>query len=1245
MRFFSRLQVRLVWLILFILLPALALTLYTAAEQGRIAAEAAQQQALRLAQLVAVEQNELVESVEHLLIALAQLPEVRNGDREACNALFATLTEQYQRYTNFYMVDANGDTICSGLPAPEGFNIRDQVWFQRAMQTRGFSVGDYALGALTGRPVISFSYPVFDAEGNIQYQVGTSLDLRVVENFVSGIELPEGARFTVIDHNGTILYRYPAAEEWIGQPWPDRRLVETVVSQGTGTAEGPGLTGNNRLFGFASLDAANGSAYVIVSIPQEVAFAEANRLLVQNLFGLGFVGIVTLAAAWLGTRLFVGRQVRALVDGAEKLAKGDLQARVDMQSVQDTYELSELASAFNDMADSLEQRQRELEQARDTLETKVRERTADLAFLEEASTLLASSLDYETTLASVAQLAVPQIGDWCAVSIVEEGVVKQLTVAHVDPAKIEFVRQLQERYPPDRDAPHGLYKVIRSGQPELYPDIPDELLAAAAQDDEHLQLMRQLGLVSAMTVPLIARGRVLGTIGLATAESGRHYSQDDLRLAEELARRAATAVDHARLYREANEQRQHLQITLASIGDAVIATDAEGCVTFMNAVAESLTGWRQTEAEGKPLREVFRIVNETTLQEVESPVVKVIRKGVIVGLANHTILIARDGRRIPIDDSGAPIKDEQGAIIGVVLVFRDVTERRRTETEIREQREIIETVNRVGQMLSAELDLEKLVQSVTDAATELSGAQFGAFFYNVLDERGESYMLYTISGVPREKFADFPMPRNTDLFGPTFRGESVVRLDNVKEDPRYGNNPPYQGMPEGHLPVTSYLAVPVISRSGEVLGGLFFGHSDAGVFKEREEQIVVGLAAQAAIALDNARLYRDMREQRVLAEALRDTAMSLNSSLELSDVLDHILAQTGRVVPHDYADVMFVEDEFVHVVRSRGYAGHGLAESEEAMQQLRLRIADCANLQWIIEHKQPFAIPDIEAYEGWLDIPESRLARSHLGVPILIDGEVIGILNLNSVTPGFFTAAHGERLKAFADQAAVAIKNARLYQQAQDAAALEERQRLARDLHDAVSQTLFSANVMAEALPRLWKRQPEKGLEKLTQLSQLIRGASAEMRSLLLELRPTMVVNTPLADLLTQLADAIKGRMRIDIALNLHVKEEPSLPPDVHVALYRIAQESLNNVVKHGQASRVTIELHSEAKRVEIRLTDNGRGFDPNNHRSSGFGLTMMRERAQSIGATLDIKSAVGQGTAIKVVWKAPKTATANSPS
>lgn len=191
---------------------------------------------------------------------------------------------------------------------------------------------------------------------------------------------------------------------------------------------------------------------------------------------------------------------------------------------------------------------------------------------------------------------------------------------------------------------------------------------------------------------------------------------------------------------------------------------------------------------------------------------------------------------------------------------KEIRERRRTETALRK-------TQGVGRVVSAELDVPKVVDAVTDAATELTGAAFGAFFYNSADAAGESYMLYSLAGAPIEAFQHFANPRATALFGPTFEGEAPIRIADVHDDPRFGKSSPYYGLPEGHLPVTSYLAVPVISRSGEVWGGLFFGHPEAGRFTESHEEIAVGLAAQAAIAMDNARLYEEERQARAAAQA------------------------------------------------------------------------------------------------------------------------------------------------------------------------------------------------------------------------------------------------------------------------------------------------------------------------------------------------------------------------------------------
>ena len=213
-----------------------------------------------------------------------------------------------------------------------------------------------------------------------------------------------------------------------------------------------------------------------------------------------------------------------------------------------------------------------------------------------------------------------------------------------------------------------------------------------------------------------------------------------------------------------------------------------------------------------------------------------------------------------------------------------------------------EALHSVGSAIAGRLELQEVVQLATDAARELTPAAFGAFFYNVISPSGESYMLYALSGVERSAFERFPMPRNTEIFAPTFNGEGLVRLDDVLADPRYGRSAPYHGMPEGHLPVRSYLAVPVITSNGEVAGGLLFGHPEPGMFSADDERMVEGIAAQSAIAIENARLYQERtRTAQTLQRALLPPHLPQIAGLELA--AGYRAAGEGNEVGGDFYDV------------------------------------------------------------------------------------------------------------------------------------------------------------------------------------------------------------------------------------------------------------------------------------------------------------------------------------------------------
>ncbi|WP_345948783.1 PAS domain S-box protein [Mucilaginibacter sp. PAMB04274] len=306
--------------------------------------------------------------------------------------------------------------------------------------------------------------------------------------------------------------------------------------------------------------------------------------------------------------------------------------------------------------------------------------------------------------------------------------------------------------------------------------------------------------------------------------------------------------------KKAYEHQARLAAIVDTSDDTILSKTLEGIITSWNNAAEAMFGYTADEVIGK---HISILIPQSRLKEEEYIIGQIAQNKRVDHF--ETIRISKYGREIPISLSVSPILDHNGQVIGASKIARDISIQKTVDENTRSYTRRLEIINTVIKVIAEELDLNKILQKVTDITTELTGAEFGAFFYNAVDESGESYLLYTLSGAPREAFERFGMPRNTAVFHATFSGEGVVRVGDITKDLRYGHNPPHNGMPAGHLPVVSYLAVPVILRSGEVIGGLFFGHSKAGVFTSEHESLVGPIAAQAAIGLDNAKLYKEVK--------------------------------------------------------------------------------------------------------------------------------------------------------------------------------------------------------------------------------------------------------------------------------------------------------------------------------------------------------------------------------------------------
>jgi nitrate/nitrite-specific signal transduction histidine kinase len=356
----------------------------------------------------------------------------------------------------------------------------------------------------------------------------------------------------------------------------------------------------------------------------------------------------------------------------------------------------------------------------------------------------------------------------------------------------------------------------------------------------------------------------------------------------------------------------------------------------------------------------------------------------------------------------------------------------------------------------------------------------------------------------------------------------------------------------------------------------------------------------------------------VVSETLSIDHILENALTELLDIMSFESGVAFRIRP---------EPSFqIHVVTYQGMpdAWADVFRAQTADDWWEWRVTD---------RPQAWASEDFPAGH-MADMLRDAGVRTIVSVPLSSKGLLLGAISLASQQDRLLSPEELSLLSSVGQQVGVALDNARLYEEAEKAAAAAERSRLARDLHDAVSQTLFSSALIAEVLPKIWEKNPDEGRRRLEELRQLTRGALAEMRALLLELRPAALEQGELSDLLRQLSEAVTGRARIPVTIE--VEGQRPLPPDVQVALYRIAQETLNNVAKHAHATKVTVNLRMSAERVTLTISDDGVGFNPGEVSSEHLGVSIMRERAEAVGAHLSIRSEQSKGTQVEAVWNEP---------
>ena len=610
-----------------------------------------------------------------------------------------------------------------------------------------------------------------------------------------------------------------------------------------------------------------------------------------------------------------------------------------------------------------------------------------------------------------------------------------------------------------------------------------------------------------------------------------------------------------------------------------------------------------------------------------------------------------------------------GEFLGMIGVNVDITETRRAEKALLTETRNLAVLNRTGAAIAAELDLDRVVQMVTDAGVELTGAQFGAFFYNVLDNNGDSYMLYTLSGVPREAFSKFPMPRATGVFQPTFHGEGVLRSEDILQDHRYGRNAPYQGMPEGHLPVRSYLAVPVTSRSGEVIGGLFFGHEEPGVFKEDHETLLQGIAGQAAIAIDNARLFqaaqRELQERRRVEEALRQSEEKFRA---IANSIDQMIWATRPDGYHDYFNQRWYEYTGIPEgsTDGAGWSGmfhpddrdrawsvwrHSLATGEPYHIEYRLRHRS-GSYRWVLGRAQPVRDGQgrITRWFGTCtDIHDLKEAQEELRESreraLRTEAETRRLAAILAERVAELDAAN-EEIQRFAYIVSHDLR-APLVNVMGFTSELESAQAEIERFYQTVSQihpNLISADIrtvieedLSEAIGFI-----RTSTVKMDKLINAILKLSREGRRVLAPERLDM------GQLLEGHRQSQAHRLQ-ERGAELIIETAPELVSD-RLVIEQIFGNLIDNAVKYlnpDRPGRITVrgsELGPNLVRYQIE--DNGRGIDPKDfdrifdlfRRSGvqdqpgeGIGLAHVRALVRRLGGTISVSSRLGEGSTFTV--------------
>jgi PAS domain S-box-containing protein len=767
-------------------------------------------------------------------------------------------------------------------------------------------------------------------------------------------------------------------------------------------------------------------------------------------------------------------------------------------------------------------------------------------------------------------------------------------------------------------------------------------------DPAELALLQEVGDQALLMVPMISNGETLGLIELSDCRAERPFTETEITLAQLLANQAATAVQNARLYQQAQqeiserkavearlrESEERYRSVVEDQTDMISRYWPDGTLTFVNDAYCRYFGKSSAELVGQKWQPLAAAED---LPDIEAGLSTLSPDNPVVIIENRDYYLSGEVRWMQFVNGG--FFDEVGQLVEIQAVGRDVTARKQAELLLQEtndslQERIAELVilHYIAQTLTTVTDIEATLHSVVHLVNLLFNTYSAGV--SLFDPASEEIRVVVSLG-RLESDSSGNAPANEDDSGldeqniaaplKLFRARLLqerrsLSISHVQTSPALTS--------VRHLfrtrHIQSLLLVP-LQVLGKVIGFLTLAADrPEHEFTPDEERLADTIAGQLAGAIKIAQLFEEEHRQRQLAESLRQVATILSSSLDQPTILNIIFEQLQQVLRYDGASIGLIEDDELVIAQAVGRSVWHLD------YRLPLKGENC--LTQVLQQRQVVILTNMAEAESWPTWYRPHEPGSWMGTRLEAGRTVFGLLVIERDQVGDFRQKDAEILQTFAHQAAAAIENARLYVQAQAVAIDAERQRLARDLHDSVTQSLYSLTLLTNG----WATMAQRGeldvlqvAKQFKQLEELSLNGLKEMRLLLHQLRPPILEDLGLVGALQHRLDTVEQRVNVKTRLLVHGAVD-ELSPALEEQLFAIAQETLTNTLRHAEATEVIVLLRREDERLIMSVTDNGIGFDPSAP-SFGLGLASIRERSEAIGGQVEITSAPQQGTMVMI--------------